>query len=75
MSPENVTRFEVIDHRHGAPSVGRVFVAWGCRIELSYQDDGRTLKVFVDGNATTENLLPPLIPRWGDRGGVGETHD
>lgn len=46
-----VTRFEVIDHRHGAPSVGRVFVAWGCSVELSYQDDGRTLKVFVEGQA------------------------
>lgn len=45
--PSKVTRFEVIDHRHGAPSIGRVFVAWGCAIELSYQDAGRTLKVFV----------------------------
>lgn len=44
-----VTRIEVIDHRHGAPQVGRVFTAWNAKIELSYQDAGRTLKVFVDG--------------------------
>lgn len=44
-----VTRIEVIDHRHGAPRVGRVFTAWNAKIELSYQDAGRTLKVFVDG--------------------------
>ena len=41
----DVTRFEVIDHtKYGE---GRVFVAWPCRIELSYQDDDRTLKVFI----------------------------
>lgn len=55
---KQVTRLEVIDHRHGAPSIGRVFSAWDCRIELSYQDDGRTLKVFVDGDATTGNGPP-----------------
>jgi hypothetical protein len=40
-----VTRFEVIDHR--AEGQGRILVAWPSRISLSYQDDGRTLKVFV----------------------------
>lgn len=40
-----LTRLEVIDHR--ANGEGRVFVAWGCRVSLSYQDNGRTLKVFV----------------------------
>ena len=51
MSAPKVTRFEVIDHRRqqvpGGHPVGRVFVAWPAEIELSYQDDGRTLKVFV----------------------------
>ena len=51
-----VTRCEVIDHRHGAPSVGRVFVAWGARVSLSYQDAGRTLKVFVDDHPGTTGL-------------------
>jgi len=37
----NVTRFEVIDES------GRVCVYRPCRIELSFQDDGQTLKVFV----------------------------
>jgi hypothetical protein len=36
------TRVEVIDHRSNAPDFGRVNP-----IELSYQDDGRTLKIFL----------------------------
>ena len=36
-----VTRFEVIDE------TGRVYTRHNCNIELSYQDDNRTLKVFV----------------------------
>jgi len=36
-----VTRFEVIDED------GRIYTRWDCEIELSYQDEGRTLKVFV----------------------------
>lgn len=38
---QRVTRVEVIDSR------GRVYSTRECRVELSYQDDGRTLKVFV----------------------------
>lgn len=44
-APTRVTRFEVIDH--GTGGEGRVLVKYGVSIELSYQDDGRTLKVFV----------------------------
>lgn len=47
----NATRIEVIDHRKGAPQIGRVFCAWNSKITLSYQDGGRTLKIFVDGVA------------------------
>lgn len=36
-----VTRVEVVDE------TGRVYSKWDCSVELSYQDDGRTLKVFV----------------------------
>lgn len=36
-----VTRVEVIDEN------GRVYTKWDCYVELSYQDDGRTLKLFV----------------------------
>lgn len=36
-----VTRFEVIDE------TSRAYVRHGVVVELSYQDDGRTLKVFV----------------------------
>jgi hypothetical protein len=37
----NVTRFEVVDER------GRFYARQLVNIELSYQDQGRTLKVFV----------------------------
>lgn len=48
MAPNKVTRVEVIDHRSNAPGVGRAFVAWDVpSVELSYQDDGRTLKIFL----------------------------
>ena len=36
-----VTRFEVIDEN------GRAYTEHYCNVELSYQDDGRTLKVFI----------------------------
>lgn len=41
LQDQTVTRFEVIDEN------GRVYVAKDCKVELSYQDDGRTLKVFI----------------------------
>ena len=37
----DVTRFEVID------STGRVYVRYGVKVDLSMQDEGRTLKIFV----------------------------
>ena len=39
---EEVTRFEVID------DIGRAYTSRDVSIKLSYQDDGRTLKVFVN---------------------------
>ena len=39
-----VTRFEVIDE------YGRAYTDHYCKVELSYQDDGRTLKVFIKPN-------------------------
>lgn len=44
---QTLTRFEVIDEN------GRVYVKnslYNCQLELSYQDDGRTLKVFIKPN-------------------------
>lgn len=43
---EKVTRFEVIDHTK--EMLGRAYVKYGVDIELSFQDDGKTLKVFVN---------------------------
>jgi len=43
MKPDDskITRFEVIDEK------GRAYTNNNCKIELSYQDDNRTLKVFI----------------------------
>jgi len=40
-----VTRFEVIDHTETGS--GRDFVKYGANVELAFQDDGHTLKVFL----------------------------
>ena len=40
-----VTRFEVIDHTSKAK--GRVVVEYGVKVEVSIQDDGRTMKIFL----------------------------
>lgn len=42
---KSVTRFEVIDHTSDAK--GRCYVAKDCQIEMSLQDDNKTLKIFV----------------------------
>ncbi len=39
---ENVTRIEVIDES------GRAYSKWDCKVEVSVQDGGRTLKLFVE---------------------------
>lgn len=55
-----VTRVELIDHRHGAPQVGRVFHSMGAKVALAYQDNGRTLKIFIsDSGAALPAPEPP----------------
>jgi hypothetical protein len=44
-----ITRFEVIDEN------GRVYTRRNCKVELSYQDDGRTLKVFINSLNKQDN--------------------
>jgi hypothetical protein len=51
--PVRVTRLEVI-----GPN-GRIFSKWDCGIQLSYQDGGRKLKVFVDWQPLPD---PPVQP-------------
>lgn len=57
MNTDKVTRFEVINHTGWAgEKQGRVLVKHGVSIELSLQDEGRTLKVFVtDGKKEDED--------------------
>lgn len=40
-----VSRFELIDHT--AKKRGRMVVEYGVDVEVSIQDDGRTMKVFL----------------------------
>jgi len=43
-----VTRIEVIDHSENANPIGRVFTKRNLKeVELSYQDHGITLKIFI----------------------------
>jgi hypothetical protein len=47
-SNDGVIRFEVIDHTAAAERPGRILVIRGdMAVTLSWQDDGRTLKVFL----------------------------
>jgi hypothetical protein len=50
---DKVTRFEVIDDS------GRVLVRYGIKIELSFQDDDRTLKVFLTSK-NNSNKYPKI---------------
>jgi len=43
----DVTRFEVVS----CDEEGRVYTNYNCKVVLSYQDDGKTLKAFI----TTRN--------------------
>jgi hypothetical protein len=60
-----VTRFEVIDHTGRKPPVrgtegpGVIVVAYGVSVELSLQDAGRTLKVFLGELGTGDTHPDP----------------
>ena len=49
-SEGGLTRVEVIDYYN---EQGRVFIFWqdDAKIELDYQDGGRTLKIFINKNS------------------------
>lgn len=53
---EKVTRVTLVDHRDpwSPETRGVKFEAWNVRAEIAYQDDGRTLKVFVTSPAREE---------------------
>jgi hypothetical protein len=44
-SYDKITRFEVIDHSDKMR--GRYVVEYGVKVEVSIQDEGRTMKVFL----------------------------
>ena len=51
---EKVTRVELIDHRNESKAFGRAFVAWDVSANMSIQDQGRTMKVFVTDRRTND---------------------
>lgn len=52
MITKKVTRFEVIDHT--SKKQGRIVVEYQVNVELSLQDDNRTLKVFLTNRETKD---------------------
>ena len=48
---DKVNRFEVIDH--SGEKIGRILVKYGIKVEVSIQDDGRTMKVFLTDRTDT----------------------
>ena len=48
---KKVTRFELIGKNK------RIYSKYGCSVRLDYQDDGKTLKVFIDDNEPLEGKL------------------
>lgn len=55
METEKITRFEVIDHT--SEFQGRILVKCGVRVEISIQDDGRTMKVFLTDKINNEKTI------------------
>lgn len=49
-------RFEVIDHRSAASAPGRTLLARHAQVSLSIQDNGTTLKVFLNDVITQAGL-------------------
>lgn len=47
MNTQKITRIEVIDEE------GRKFVRWDCSVVASIQDNGRTLKLFINDGIKT----------------------
>lgn len=65
LTPEDlVTRFEVIDHRAGASPPGRVLACYDVQVTLARQDDGRTLKVFLDDRQESDLPADPGEAHW-----------
>ena len=47
-SIQDVTRFELIDHRKDAEKVGRTVAIYApMKVQVEMQDNGRTMKVFL----------------------------
>lgn len=53
MDTKKITRFEVIDHT--SEKLGRILVKYDIKVDISIQDDGRTMKVFLTDISKMEN--------------------
>lgn len=62
MDEPDLDRFEVINHCKDPDAIlsserpGRMLIATGVKIELSVQDNGRTLKVFLTDRKKPEEI-------------------
>lgn len=48
---DQITRFEVIDK-----DAGRLVVRYQVKVEVSVQDGGKTLKIFLEDNSISEEI-------------------
>ena len=55
MNTDKITRFEVIDHT--PDMLGRMLVKYGVNVDISIQDDGRTMKVFLTDKINNEKTI------------------
>jgi hypothetical protein len=51
---KKVNRFEVIDHTW--EKEGRIVVKYGVDVEVSIQDDGKTMKIFLTDKVTNSEV-------------------
>lgn len=56
IDPDRLSRVTLVDYRRNPGSSGSlVYEQRGITVELSVQDEGRTLKVFVTDTSTTDS--------------------
>jgi len=48
-----VTRLVIVDHKE--EGLGRLIDEWDTKIDFSFQDDGKTLKIFMKDYETNKN--------------------
>ncbi len=64
---DKITRFEVIDE------TGRLLVKYGVSVELSFQDNNRTLKVFLTDRGNANEVIREMAKGLGKFNAIATT--